>query len=167
MILLCVCRAPGSVESCIPTRDMATPLAGLTGSRARLSSTQAGDMAASRGILSWKIDLRFVLLRYSELAIVQGLSWLVSGCHYPGVDSRLVVISWTLLLQSPRWRMHTSSANSPQALYWEHKTTTPWDFEILRCFTNSKIKRLISMMEKKILCWCTSAVLCVFVFSPD
>ena len=53
MILLCVCRAPGSVESCILTSDTATPLAGLTGSRARLSSTQAGDMAASRGILGY------------------------------------------------------------------------------------------------------------------
>ena len=68
MILLCVCRAPGSVESCILTRDTATPLAGLS-IRARLSSTQAGDMAATRGIiLSWKTDLLFVLLRYSELA---------------------------------------------------------------------------------------------------
>ena len=132
---LCLCIAPGSEERCILTRDTARPLPGLKVSRARMSSTQVGDMIL--GTLSWETDLLFVLFRYSELATVQGYPGWCLGITTQGPRQ---VGGYTLRPPPSTCRhMHTSSANTPQAQAimgtQNNNTTTPLDFEIFQCFT--------------------------------
>ena len=115
---------------------------------------------------NWLTDFLLVLFRYSELVILAGV-W-VSLPRYRQQNG-----SYTLHPPLSSCSRHADACTPPLQtllwlrLYWEHKTTTFLDFEIFQCFTIYIVEGLISVMEKKILCWCSNAVLCVVVFSPD